>query len=110
MAHYGVKGMHWGVRKRRGDRPGPSSDAVRVKQHKATVKKGSTDALTTKELQELVTRMNLEQQYARLKPPSKKSAATKLVGDILLNVGKQQATKLVQDQLSKQIEKALEKK
>jgi hypothetical protein len=44
----------------------PSEDAVRAKVAKARVKSQSLDTLSNQELQQLVNRMNLEQQYSRL--------------------------------------------
>ena len=84
MEHFGVKGMHWGVSK-----SGPtSSDAQKAKGHRAVIKKSGTKALTNSDLQELVTRMNLEQQYSRLShQPSKIAAGYKVVKGIL-GVGK----------------------
>jgi hypothetical protein len=74
LAHYGVKGMRWGVRKSDdsggsggGKKPEPSADFENVKSHKKTIKSGGTKALSNKELQEVVNRMNLEQQYVTLK-------------------------------------------
>ena len=91
LKHYGVKGMKWGVRK--SDRaPSTSQQEVTITQKKpgtfAKSKGGkglpisedakaaletrqkarasTTDALSNKELQQLVTRMNLEQQYNNL--------------------------------------------
>lgn len=78
ISHYGVKGMHWGVRK--GDSSGGSSapaskpapkprmseDAKAVEKAFGKIDRGGTDALSNHELQSLVTRMNLEQQYHRL--------------------------------------------
>jgi hypothetical protein len=84
-------------------------DAIKVATSKQTAKKSSTDALSTKDLQELVTRMNLQQQLARLQPPSKKQQAMKFVTEILVNVGKQQATKFASDFATKQIEELLKK-
>lgn len=68
LAHHGIKGMKWGVRRTRSQIASApaSSDTVRIDQHKATVKSGGTRALDTKELQELVNRMNLERQYKDL--------------------------------------------
>lgn len=63
LQHFGVKGMRWGVRR---EAPTAADDATRVNEYKKTAKRGGTDALTTKQLQELVTRMNLEQQYSRM--------------------------------------------
>lgn len=45
-----------------------SADASAVKTYKERVASGGVDALSTKELQQLVNRQNLEQQYAKLNP------------------------------------------
>lgn len=85
LSHYGVKGMKWGRRKDRspvdiqtsaepgkrvqakgGENQPASEDARRAAAAKQKAKASTTDALSNKELQELVTRMNLEQQYSRL--------------------------------------------
>jgi 2'-5' RNA ligase len=107
ISHFGIKGMRWGVRTSRGGTPAsthkPSTDAETVDASKAKVKAGGTKTLSTKELQELVTRMNLEQQFSKLQAPSGQKKAGKIITDILLNVGKQQATKVASDLASKQI-------
>lgn len=88
LEHFGVKGMHWGVRKAdpipAGEvrvtqkKPGTRvtaagghsvpahPDAIRAATAKQKAKSSSTDSLSNKELQDLVTRLNLEQQYSRL--------------------------------------------
>lgn len=109
LAHFGVKGMHWGRRNSSSSAPGASADAQRASVSKSTVKSGGTKALSTKDLQDLVLRMNLERQFASLQPPSKSKQAVKIVSDILLNVGKQQATSLLSDLASKAIKDALKK-
>lgn len=94
LAHYGVKGMRWGVRKKdRGSSDdGPKSeDASRARAHRSTVKKGGTDALSNKELQELVTRLNLEQQYSRL------NAETTTAGKRFVNGSKSLGQSLVKE-------------
>lgn len=65
LEHFGIKGMHWGVRGSSSRTP-PSLDSLTVKGHMAIVKKSGTKALSNKDLQELVTRMNLEQQFSKL--------------------------------------------
>jgi L-asparaginase/Glu-tRNA(Gln) amidotransferase subunit D len=99
--------MKWGVRK--AEKPPTSNDAAKASAYLHLLKTGGTRALTTKDLQELVTRMNLEQQYARLKPPSKGKMAAKFITDTLLQIGKQQITKLATDQLTKLIESQFKK-
>ena len=87
LAHYGVKGMKWGVRRNRsavevsvkatpgrrvkargGENQSAHEDAIRAATYKRVATKSTTDALSTKQLQEVVNRMNLEQQYNRLRP------------------------------------------
>lgn len=70
LKHYGVKGMKWGVRKDRsgsGRKPAPSEDKATANSYAARVgRRGNTDNLSNRELQALVTRMNLESQYSKL--------------------------------------------
>lgn len=126
LQHYGVKGMKWGKRKseptsvtttstpgrrvkaKGGTLQPASDDAVRAAATRQRARKSTTDSLSTKELQDLVTRMNLEQQYERLAGPS--NPAKKFVVDTLTNVGKQQLTKIAQDQANKQIAELLKPK
>lgn len=108
LAHYGVKGMKWGVRKNRPSaadgpvevrtqtRPGrrvtakggeyhsPSEDAVKRAKLGQRAKKSTVDSLSNKELKELVERMNLEQQYSRLNEQNR-SIGEKMVRKLLNN-------------------------
>ena len=113
LQHFGVKGMKWGTRRRRGSDGlvDKSSDVKNAEAAKAKIgKKGNTDALSNKELQDLVTRMNLERQLSTLNTQSKKSnPALKFVADTLVAVGKQQAQKVAQYQLAQLVAKSLKK-
>ena len=102
LSHYGKKGMHWGVHKT--DRSVPtdvvlktvpgklvktsggkfipaSADAKAAAAGRQMIKKSSIDVLSNKELQAVVTRMNLEQQYSNLKknPRSNQDRVTNFV-------------------------------
>lgn len=110
LEHYGVKGMRWGVR-RSSSSSSDSEDAMRAKASRAKIKRGDTGPLSNKELQDLVTRMNLEQQYSRLsgQPSSAKGAIGKFVADTLISVGKSEATKLAANLAAKQVASLLKK-
>lgn len=129
LKHYGIKGMKWGVRKRGGPTTtsvatggkntsrtkvqlsegrkekakGVSDDAARAAISKEVIKTSkSTASLSNKELQDLVTRMNLEQQYERLSE-GQKSAGQKFVAQLLGTAGKQQASAIVNQQAAKAV-------
>lgn len=131
LAHYGVKGMKWGVRRKRpsgpsavtvrtaagrrvktsgGARQPASDDAVRAATIRQVAKKSSTDALSNKDLQILVQRLNLERQYDSLRPRSIGEQASKFISDTLVSVGKEQTSRYARDAVSNQIADALKKK
>jgi 2'-5' RNA ligase len=84
-----------------------SSDAAKASIAATKAKKQGKQALSNEEMQALVARMNLEQQLTRLTPPSRTKKGAKFVGSLLVNAGKQQAQLVVNDQVNKQIKKAL---
>lgn len=81
IAHYGVKGMKWGVRKPRNEAAraaqyGPSKDS---KTAQRALKKATTSgvkALSNNELKDLNNRLQLEQSYARLVPQKRTALQT----------------------------------
>lgn len=85
LSHVGIPGMHWGVRR---SRPAgrntatgklvphsPVSDHAKARQLQS---KGVKN-LTTDELKQLTTRLQLEQQYSKLGPASKYKKAMSYV-------------------------------
>lgn len=78
LSHYGVKGMRWGVRRsdssggssapaaKPAPKPRLSADARSAENAFGKINRGGTGSLSNQELQGLVTRLNLEQQYHRL--------------------------------------------
>lgn len=108
LAHYGVKGMKWGVRRTDAQlaaarevsvtqkKPGTyvktsggkglpaSDDAVKAAVGRQKAKASSTDALSNAELRQVVERMNLESQYQRLSFESdRRSVGQKFVAGLL---------------------------
>ena len=111
LAHFGVKGMKWGVRRASpgASSAGDSEDSRRVGEVKSKVKIGGTRALTNQELKVLVDRMNLEKQFKSLQPPSNSQKAGKFVADVLLQVGKQQLISIASTVVAKQVGVMLKK-
>ncbi len=94
MKHFGIPGMHWGTRRgsSSSSRPrapgGQSEDSKRAQ----TIKKKKIKDMSNEELRAFATRMQLERQYKDLNQSSF-SKGQKIVAEVLVNSGKQIATK-----------------
>jgi hypothetical protein len=99
-----------GVQTRGGAGNRASEDAVRAAVYKQRARKSTVSSLSNKELQDLVTRLNLEQQYDRLRPRSPSEKVVKFLSDTLVSVGKDEAGKYVRSAASNQIKDALQRK
>lgn len=74
LSHYGIKGMKWGVSRSdspggssSGQKPSPSEDALNAAKTAQKIKAGGgIHVLDNNELQQTITRMNLESQYRNL--------------------------------------------
>lgn len=109
LAHYGVKGMKWGVRRKRSPTEPAHGDAKRTKRVVSRARESGTDAISNKDLQAAITRMNLEQQYNRLRPKSNSEKAKAWVAQTLLGIGKEEASKAARDVASQQVAALLKK-
>jgi hypothetical protein len=96
LIHYGVKGQKWGVTRKR---PRPV----------AVDPLGPTRKLSTDELQKVVNRMRLEQQYLEL-ARSPKTSGGKYAQSILENSGRSIVNTLVQTFISDQVRLSIAKK
>jgi hypothetical protein len=88
LQHFGVKGMHWGVRKK-SPKEAPSADSKRSTALLARAKRSKPKALTNKQLQDAINRMQLEQNFKRL-AVNEKPAVTRWISSTLLEIGKRE--------------------
>lgn len=121
LEHHGVKGQKWGVRRRVGSggsthaksmselrKTHTSEDATKATHVHEKIKAGGTKTVSNAELQHLVNRMNLEQQFSRLSASSKQtSKGKKFAKEVLGNVAKQQVTALATRAATKLVGAAL---
>jgi hypothetical protein len=91
LAHYGVKGMRWGKRKKHS----PSDSTPEPP--RPDIKK-----MTDEELRSAINRIKMEKEFSKLTAPEV-NRGRKIVGEMLLDVGKQQAKAY----LNRQVEAAL---
>lgn len=92
-------------------KPTKSEEAKTAAVARKRSEKHGTDLLTNKELQDMVTRMNLEQQYQNLmdnkKAQSARSAGTKYIGGMLLDIGSTVVKDVATDYLKSKVEEAM---
>ena len=72
-----------------GTRQPASDEAVRAAALSQKLRKSGVNSLTNREMQDLVTRLNLEQQMARLTPPDTKTRLKRNATQILTKAGTQ---------------------
>jgi len=94
LKHYGIKGMQWGVRRKRSSKTGrvESEDSRSAK----SLRKKKLSEMSNDELRKLNTRLQLERQYKDLTKKDT-SKAQKFVSDVLRESGKNLASKYVKD-------------
>jgi len=108
LAHYGVKGMHWGVRREgtRGSTPpsarAPKSQSLLPGKKKAKTADHEEEAspkrpMTEAELRSAINRIKLEREYANLMapPPREKSEMRKIAEAVVKDSVKAAGTKVL---------------
>lgn len=116
LEHFGVKGMHWGVRRQRGSdgqlHEGPSSaDHARTAAIKAKASQHGIKSLSNEELQHLLTRLDLESRHGKLSV-QEVSAGKKALDELLSesgDLGKQLARQFAKQYAVKGIENIIKK-
>ena len=103
LAHFGVRGMKWGVRKNRGgsgsttDETGQTKQATSSNTHakggSSSVKKVNIKELSDDELRRMINRMQMEQQLKQLTAAETKKGGS-AINEILKTAGKQTAQQL----------------
>lgn len=107
LAHFGVKGMKWGVKQSKPPTK-PSGDWKSFKRVGDKSKVGGLKALTNKELQAFIKRASLESQFKAV-DPRKGAQAKRFIADLLRGTGKQQASRIANDIASTQVTKILKR-
>lgn len=103
LMHYGIKDMHWGVRRYQNPdgsltplgrlryRKGGDSEGGDDTENASKPKVKSAAEMSDSELRERINRMNMEKQYKQLVAemnPQKQSAMKKLIGEASENLGR----------------------
>ena len=94
LAHYGIKGMKWGIRRKTGPdglveksstTKQYSEDALNAEMYKERARTKGVQSLHNKELQALNERMNLEANYSRLTAAGTKESSSLKKGEAVFN-------------------------
>lgn len=126
LAHHGVKGMRWGVRRKNvgtpnevtvsvdkgklkakgGEGHAPSEEAKAAAATKQKAKASGVHSLSNEEIQAAVTRMNLESNFKQATVKTKQTVpGQKFVLNLLKNTGNAQVQRVVNDQATKAVKK-----
>lgn len=95
LSHHGIKGMKWGVKKKKNSVEAASRDA-KIK------------AMSDNELRQKINRIQMEKQYKSLTAPSV-SPGRKFAQDILLNTAKQQLSQVASRYAAQTIQDLIKK-
>lgn len=108
LAHHGIKGMRWGVRRSEAQLARARGSSAPSAPKKKIVGEGdktnykprvSAEELSDKELKARIQRIENERKYNQL-TAKEKSAGRKFVEDIIVNAGKQALTSFVNKKMS----------
>lgn len=109
--------MRWGVRRSRSERAAASgkksgeADAPKKVVGKTKTEGKTAATMSDANMRKVINRLQMEQQYAKLTapPPSTSQKVKKFLGDVALNVAKQQMTNVANDALTKKVGVAMKK-
>ena len=107
LAHFGIKGMKWGVRRTK-QQISDSEDHTRAAGLRKKSRFGKTRKLSNDELRAVIERMNLEQQFSNLKK-QRSGEGGKIARELLIGIGKEHAKKALTDASGHVIKNLLKK-
>lgn len=103
LAHFGIKGMKWGVRRKRG------SDGTVGGKKSTKPEKPDPKSMTDEQLRSAINRMQMERQFRDLSTQTaKKSAGKEIALNIAKNVLVAQVTSTLNKEIGRSIDVALE--
>lgn len=100
LMHWGIKGMKWGQRKKRP----VSADAQAKTDIKDRVRKDKVSAVSNNDLQTAIRRMQLEQDFKRLKV-NEQNGFTRWVSSMMMEIGKKEVQAAVGKKVASMIAK-----
>jgi hypothetical protein len=113
LAHHGVKGQKWGIRKRstRGGTPAskrkPVTDDKKEEHDAHAPKKKSVKDLSDAELKDSISRLQMEKQFKQLTAPEIQAKSKSVVKDILAESGKSVAKQVITNIASSYLQQAI---
>lgn len=105
LLHWGVKGMKWGIRRKRESSPRTKlkTEGGSEKKEESSKVKLSVRDLSDEELKAAVARLSLEQQYMKLIPKTASEKAVLFMGTLLKDVATQTLKTYLTKEASKQL-------
>jgi predicted Zn-dependent peptidase len=104
LAQFGIKGMKWGIRRSDAE---ISAEAEKTATSVKKLKKSGLKSLTNEELQTVITRMGLEQNFNKVRPRNTIEKAGKLLTDLMSQIGKEEFNRAAKDGAAAAIREAL---
>ena len=108
LCHFGIPGMKWGVRRFQNRDGTLTSSGKKRRANSEQARMEQIKSMDSKDLQDRINRLQLEQRYAQLTKPQA-SAGEKFVKEVLTNAAKQTATNYATKFMTSQADKFIEK-
>jgi hypothetical protein len=102
LAHYGIKGMRWGIRRERGPAGTVSSNPAAK-----TATGSSPRKLNDSDLQAAVQRMRLEREFRQLRDSERPAKGESFTKNMLKEIGKKQVRRVANTAADIAIEQAI---